>query len=71
MTTIRGFKLNNCKKCGAVAGVISDARTAIINRAREQFASLVYIGCTDSDCVSPYAGAPTLVRAGRLWNMEN
>lgn len=56
-TTIRGFKFDNCRLCGSPVEVTP-------------FTDGFRVRCS-SKCRAICASAPTLVRAGRIWNKVN
>ncbi len=59
MTTVRGFKLNDCKKCGSKADV-------------EDCGFFYRVGCSrEGNCLSPQFVNKYLAVAGRAWNRVN
>lgn len=69
-TIIRGFRLNNCKKCGAPPTVNENiGQLGQVSLACGR-TSEVQVICSKS-CGSPFFVDTTLVRAGRVWNRVN
>ena len=68
VTIIRGFRLNNCKKCGSPAKVMSESD---VKKNHDSVKKGVYVGCSDVGCDSPDMVTPSFVRSGRAWNWVN
>lgn len=65
-TTVRGFKLNNCKKCGKPATVkAAFFANAVVG------SNWVLVRCLDATCDSGGEIKSTLALAGRAWNRVN